>query len=50
MEQSDGKYQCAICEKWFYPNELQIDHVEPWSKGGRTEKSNAIEQDARSAL
>lgn len=41
MEQRDGKYQCAICEKWFYPNELQIDHVEPWSKGGRTEKSNA---------
>lgn len=37
----DSKYQCSICKKWFYPEELQIDHIEPWSKGGRTVLSNA---------
>lgn len=37
----DGKYQCTICKKWFYPDELQMDHIEAWSKGGRTVLSNA---------
>ena len=38
---NDNKYQCAICEKWFYSEELEVDHIEPWSKGGRTVLSNA---------
>lgn len=37
----EGKYQCKICQKWFYPEELQMDHIAPWSKGGRTVLSNA---------
>lgn len=37
----NGKYQCEICHKWFYPEELQMDHIEAWSKGGRTVLSNA---------
>lgn len=40
----EGKYQCEQpdgCGKWFYPDELQMDHKEAWSKGGRTELSNA---------
>lgn len=38
---SNGKYQCEICKKWFYPEELQMDHIDAWSKGGRTVLSNA---------
>ena len=41
---SEGKYQCESpdgCGQWFYPEELQMDHKIPWSKGGRTELSNA---------
>ena len=38
---NDNKYQCAICKKWFYSEELEVDHIEPWSKGGRTVLSNA---------
>lgn len=37
----DGKYACMACRKWFYPAELQMDHIEAWSKGGRTVLSNA---------
>jgi hypothetical protein len=37
----NGKYRCAICKKLFYPDELTMDHIDPWSKGGRTELSNA---------
>ncbi len=37
----EGKYQCKACQKWFYAEELQMDHVDPWSKGGRTVLSNA---------
>ncbi len=40
-ECQQGKYQCRACQKWFYPEELQMDHVDPWSKGGRTVLSNA---------
>lgn len=37
----DGRYPCARCGRLFLPEELTVDHVEPWSKGGRTELSNA---------
>ena len=37
----NGKYKCEICKKWFYAEELQMDHKEAWSKGGRTVLSNA---------
>lgn len=37
----NGKYQCALCGQWFYPEELQVDHKTPWSLGGRTVLSNA---------
>lgn len=42
QKQSENeKYQCEICKKWFFPEELQVDHIEAWSKGGRTVLSNA---------
>lgn len=37
----EGKYRCAHCPNLFYPEELTVDHITPWSKGGRTELSNA---------
>ncbi|MFH1551823.1 MAG: DUF262 domain-containing protein [bacterium] len=37
----ENKYQCASCKKYFYAEELTMDHKDPWSKGGRTELSNA---------
>lgn len=37
----DGKYLCKVCNKYFYSEELVMDHIEPWSKGGRTVLSNA---------
>lgn len=40
-ECKDGKYKCEICNKWFFAEELQVDHIEAWSKGGRTVLSNA---------
>lgn len=40
-ESENEKYQCEICKKWFFPEELQVDHIEAWSKGGRTVLSNA---------
>jgi 5-methylcytosine-specific restriction endonuclease McrA len=36
----ENKYQCADCKKYFYAEELTMDHVDPWSRGGRTELSN----------
>jgi 5-methylcytosine-specific restriction endonuclease McrA len=36
-----AKYECAICKQYFFPEELQTDHIKPWSKGGRTVLSNA---------
>ena len=39
-ERDGDKAQCAICGKFFLPDELVADHVEPWSRGGRTEVSN----------
>lgn len=35
------KYKCAICGKYFYDYELEMDHIEAWCKGGRTVLSNA---------
>lgn len=35
------RYQCKKCERWFYDDELEMDHMEPWSTGGRTVLSNA---------
>lgn len=40
-KEKDGKYICAECGKTFFPEELQVDHIEAWSLGGRTELSNA---------
>lgn len=37
----DEKYRCAICNQLFFDNELTVDHIKPWSKGGRTVISNA---------
>lgn len=41
LEPQDGKYPCNDCKQHFYPDELTIDHILPWSKGGRTVLSNA---------
>lgn len=37
----NGKYRCKKCQMLFTPDELTIDHIIPWSRGGRTELSNA---------
>ncbi len=37
----NNKYQCEICKNYFYLDELEVDHITPWSKGGRTVLSNA---------
>ena len=37
----DGKYKCGICQKHFFSEELQMDHIDAWSNGGRTVLSNA---------
>ncbi|MBR1549040.1 MAG: DUF262 domain-containing protein [Bacteroidales bacterium] len=36
-----GLYKCARCHQHFEADELTIDHIKPWSKGGRTVLSNA---------
>lgn len=36
-----GKYKCSACGRYFTPDELTVDHIEPWSRGGRTVLSNA---------
>lgn len=41
QESEDGKFKCAGCGRWFIEDELTVDHIEPWSKGGRTVLSNA---------
>lgn len=54
IKSEDGtKCQCAMCKEqlesgeinesatFFFPEELEMDHVIPWSKGGKTELSNA---------
>ena len=37
----DGKYRCSRCKQLFFDTELTVDHITPWSKGGRTVLSNA---------
>lgn len=37
----EGKYVCNKCHQHFTAGELTIDHIKPWSKGGRTVLSNA---------
>jgi 5-methylcytosine-specific restriction endonuclease McrA len=37
----NNRYQCAHCQQLFFANELEIDHITAWSKGGRTVLSNA---------
>ena len=39
-EREGDRYACAICASMFLPDELTLDHIKPWSKGGRTEVSN----------
>lgn len=36
-----GRYRCDGCPNVFFPEELTVDHVKPWSLGGPTELSNA---------
>lgn len=36
-----GRYRCELCPNTFFPHELEVDHVKPWSLGGPTELSNA---------
>lgn len=38
---NQGKVLCTRCKHYFLPDELTVDHVIPWSRGGRTEISNA---------
>ena len=37
----NNRYKCSHCKQLFFANELEIDHITPWSKGGRTVLSNA---------
>ena len=37
----DGRYECQGCHQHFSADELTVDHVTPWSLGGRTVLSNA---------
>lgn len=36
-----GLYECEECHQHFAADELTVDHRDAWSKGGRTELSNA---------
>ena len=36
-----NKIRCEDCHHLFFEDELTVDHIKPWSKGGRTELSNA---------
>jgi flagellar basal body-associated protein FliL len=38
---TSSKYKCKICQQEFYFEELTVDHIKAWSKGGRTVLSNA---------
>ncbi|WP_029512924.1 HNH endonuclease family protein [Mycoplasmopsis iners] len=33
--------KCNTCKQYFYYEDLQVDHIHPWSKGGSTTKDNA---------
>lgn len=36
-----GLYECKDCHQHFAADELTVDHIKPWSTGGRTVLSNA---------
>ncbi len=36
-----GLYECKNCHQHFAADELTVDHINPWSKGGRTVLTNA---------
>ena len=36
-----GLYECSSCHQHFAEDELTVDHITPWSLGGRTVLSNA---------
>lgn len=38
---TENTFKCEDCGQYFYTEELQMDHIKPWSKGGRTVLSNA---------
>lgn len=40
QQPENNKYKCAICGQSFFAEELTVDHITPWSLGGRTEISN----------
>lgn len=35
-----GKFECPICHKEYNIDELELDHIVPWSKGGKTIPEN----------
>ncbi len=37
----DGRFECNECHQHFTADELTMDHIKAWSKGGRTVLSNA---------
>ncbi len=37
----NGLYECDECHQHFAADELTVDHIAPWSTGGRTVLSNA---------
>ncbi len=41
LNDGHGKILCTKCNNYFLPEELTVDHIIPWSRGGRTELSNA---------
>lgn len=38
---ANGLFECEQCHQHFHTDELTVDHITPWSKGGRTVLSNA---------
>lgn len=38
---AEGLYECTKCHQHFAADELTVDHIKPWSKGGRTVLTNA---------
>lgn len=40
-QNESGKYECDECHQHFFAEELTVDHIKPWSLGGRTVLSNA---------
>jgi Homing endonuclease associated repeat/HNH endonuclease len=35
-----GNFTCSFCKRQFPADELHIDHIKPWSKGGETTLEN----------